>query len=86
MGIFSVVPYEVTVYTGDKRGAGTNANVFINMFGTRGDTGDRPLKKSKSNFDKFEKKSVSVSVHGTKKQQKIIVVWSFFTKKVLIGS
>jgi len=31
--------YEVSVVTGDVRGAGTNANVYIIMFGEEGDTG-----------------------------------------------
>ena len=34
-----VVKYFIDVYTGDKRGAGTNSNVFINVFGECGDTG-----------------------------------------------
>lgn len=34
-----VVKYSVDVYTGDKRNAGTDANVFINIFGECGDTG-----------------------------------------------
>ena len=34
-----VVKYAVDVYTGDKRYAGTDANVFINIFGDIGDTG-----------------------------------------------
>ena len=54
-----MVPYEVQVFTGDKRGAGTDANVFLNIFGERGDTGERPLLKSKNNFNKFERKNVS---------------------------
>jgi hypothetical protein len=29
----------VDVYTGNKTGAGTDANVFINIFGDCGDTG-----------------------------------------------
>lgn len=51
--------YEVSVYTGSKRGAGTDANVFLNIFGQRGDTGERPLSKSKTNMNKFEKNEVS---------------------------
>lgn len=31
--------YEVKVYTGDVMGAGTDADVFINIFGEYGDTG-----------------------------------------------
>ena len=52
--------YQVFVHTGDKRGAGTNANIFLNIFGELGDTGDRPLKESKSNRDKFERNQVSL--------------------------
>lgn len=32
--------YEVKVYTGDIIGAGTDADVFINIFGEYGDTGN----------------------------------------------
>ena len=49
-----VVKYEVMVHTGKKRGAGTDANVFITIFGERGDTGLRPLRSSKTNRNKFE--------------------------------
>lgn len=52
--------YQVFVHTGDKRGAGTNANIFLNIFGELGDTGDRPLEESKSNRDKFERNRVSL--------------------------
>jgi hypothetical protein len=34
-----VVKYAVDVYTGNKSGAGTDANVFINIMGDCGDTG-----------------------------------------------
>ncbi|XP_052229243.1 lipoxygenase homology domain-containing protein 1-like isoform X2 [Dreissena polymorpha] len=46
--------YVIQVFTGSRSMAGTNANVYINIFGERGDTGIRFLKKSQ-NFDKFEK-------------------------------
>ena len=55
---FTVIQYVAEVYTGDKRGAGTDANVFLNIFGEQGDTGERPLKKSKTNRNKFERKQV----------------------------
>ncbi|CAF0768261.1 unnamed protein product, partial [Didymodactylos carnosus] len=48
-----VVHYLVDVHTGKKRGAGTDANVFLNIFGDLGDTGERPLEYS-SNINKFE--------------------------------
>ncbi|KAJ3604053.1 hypothetical protein NHX12_028794 [Muraenolepis orangiensis] len=46
--------YEVSVFTGDTLGAGTDANVFINIYGENGDTGERCLKKS-DNLNKFER-------------------------------
>ncbi len=56
----SVVKYAVSVHTGNKRNAGTDANVFVNIFGDQGDTGDRPLKKSSTNKNKFEKGNVRI--------------------------
>lgn len=38
--------------TGDKRGAGTDANVFVTIFGKDGDTGERRLDNSKNNFER----------------------------------
>lgn len=37
---FSGTRYEIKVYTGDVIGAGTDADVFINIFGEYGDTGN----------------------------------------------
>jgi hypothetical protein len=55
-----VVKYEVMVHTGKRFGAGTDANVFITIFGERGDTGLRPLRSSKSNRNKFENGKIDV--------------------------
>jgi hypothetical protein len=48
----SIVKYRVTVHTGDKRGAGTDANVFIILHGEKGDTGKRKLEGSGNNFER----------------------------------
>lgn len=48
----AVVKYRVRVHTGDKRGAGTDANVFIILHGERGDTGKRPLESTGNNFER----------------------------------
>jgi hypothetical protein len=40
------------VYTGDKRGAGTDANVIINIFGENGDSGEVKLDNTKNNFER----------------------------------
>ena len=44
------------MYTGDEANAGTDANVFINLFGEYGDTGKRQL--SKKFKDLFERNQV----------------------------
>ncbi|KAK7479806.1 hypothetical protein BaRGS_00028986, partial [Batillaria attramentaria] len=47
--------YVVEVFTGDVSGAGTDAKVFLNIFGDKGDSGERKLHKSETNSDKFER-------------------------------
>ncbi|KTF89799.1 hypothetical protein cypCar_00010796 [Cyprinus carpio] len=46
--------YEVHVFTGDMLGAGTDASVYINIYGEMGDTGERKLRKS-NHLNKFER-------------------------------
>ncbi|XP_036085909.1 lipoxygenase homology domain-containing protein 1 isoform X3 [Rousettus aegyptiacus] len=52
--------FSVTIKTGDKKNAGTDANVFITLFGTKDDTGMALLKSSKTNSDKFERDSIEI--------------------------
>lgn len=47
--------YNVTVVTSDKRGAGTDANVYIQLFGERNDSGKIFLETSTTNKNKFER-------------------------------
>lgn len=47
------------MFTGDVDSAGTNANVFLTVYGDKGDTGERQLKKSETHLDKFERNNVS---------------------------
>ena len=49
----------IQVYTGDISKAGTDANVYITVFGERGDTGVRQLAQSKTHKNKFERGNVS---------------------------
>jgi hypothetical protein len=51
-----VKQYIVDVYTGDKFGCGTNANVFCTIYGDKGDSGERELAHSEMHMDKFERK------------------------------
>ncbi len=50
--VFTVSKYKVTVVTADKRGAGTDANVSITLFGESGDSGEKKLDNSKNNFER----------------------------------
>ena len=61
-GILSPSPeveYTVRIFTGDIRYAGTDANVFVNIYGEKGDTGERQMKDSETNRNKFERAQVS---------------------------
>ena len=55
----AAVKYEVTVITGTEKGSGTNANVFVTIYGSNGDTGKRALTQrfrdlfEKGQTDKF---------------------------------
>ena len=60
--MFAVLKYAVSVFTGKRRGAGTDANVFMEIFGEQGDTGERPLQESKTNMNKFERGKASVTL------------------------
>uniref|UniRef100_A0A3B4AXR7 PLAT domain-containing protein n=1 Tax=Periophthalmus magnuspinnatus TaxID=409849 RepID=A0A3B4AXR7_9GOBI len=42
--------YEIIVITGDVKGAGTDANVFITLYGVNGDSGKRPLRQKFRNL------------------------------------
>lgn len=56
--IFSEMEYTVKVFTGDVSYAGTDANVFITLYGEHGDTGERHLKESATHVNKFERNQV----------------------------
>lgn len=47
-----VVKYKVSVRTGDKRGAGTDANVYIILHGENGSTGKYTLESGGNNFER----------------------------------
>ena len=49
--------YQVHVYTGSEPSADTDANVYIMLFGERGDTGRRLLQRS-NNERKFQEGQV----------------------------
>ena len=46
--------YKVSVYTGNKSGAGTDADVYITLFGENGDSGEKIIDDNKNNFERGE--------------------------------
>lgn len=60
-----VVLYSVQIFTGNVPGAGTDAKVYITIYGDLGDTGERYLGKSENRTNKFEKGAVreALGVH-----------------------
>ena len=68
-----VVKYQIKVHTGDKRGAGTDANVYIILHGDRGDTGKRPLESSGNNFERGKIDTFGVETLDVGELQKITI-------------
>lgn len=46
-----VIPYVVKVKTGKKRGSGTDANVFIQLYGLEGKSEEYQLRSHSDNFE-----------------------------------
>ena len=58
------------MYTGDVRGAGTNANVFLVMYGVNGKSDQFILKNKSDNFERGEVDKFKVS--------NFVIVLSYF--------
>ncbi|XP_028592785.2 oxygen-regulated protein 1 [Podarcis muralis] len=58
--LLPLVFYNISVYTGTIPGAETNSNVYITLFGTRGDSGKRKLHKSRTNKVSFQRGQTDV--------------------------
>ena len=44
--------YVVHTFTGDQRGAGTDANVVITLFGEDGNSAEKKLDNARNNFER----------------------------------
>ena len=53
-----MISYKIETYTGDRRGAGTDANVFCTLYGKSGDSGKVTLVPPSSKIDPFERSRV----------------------------
>ena len=58
----SEIPYEVTVWTGDIRGAGTDANVFLQMYGEYGKSETYQLRNRTDNFEQGQMDKFKVPI------------------------
>ena len=47
----TAIPYEVTIWTGSERSAGTDANIFLQMYGQAGKTESYSLRNKTDNFE-----------------------------------
>eukprot|EP01123_Difflugia_compressa_P005057 TRINITY_DN1661_c0_g1_i1.p1 TRINITY_DN1661_c0_g1~~TRINITY_DN1661_c0_g1_i1.p1 ORF type:complete len:960 (-),score=248.52 TRINITY_DN1661_c0_g1_i1:25-2904(-) len=68
-----MVSYKVSVTTGDRRGAGTDANVFITLFGSEGDSGERQLEKPGNNFERNKTDIFGLECVALGELQRIII-------------
>ena len=50
----------MNVKTSNVKGAGTDANVYVRLFGDNGDSGDLHLKKSETFKDPFENDQIDI--------------------------
>lgn len=63
--------YTISTFTGDLRGAGTDSNVFITIFGDLGDSGQKLLDTKENNFERGKKDIFPVKCPNVGKVSKI---------------
>uniref|UniRef100_A0A803V3A7 Lipoxygenase homology PLAT domains 1 n=1 Tax=Ficedula albicollis TaxID=59894 RepID=A0A803V3A7_FICAL len=71
MDVPKINKYVVRVFTGEVSGSGTDADVFINIFGEKGDTGVRKLDNDKDNFEKGAEDKFTLDAPNLGKLRKI---------------
>jgi len=49
---YIVIPYEVTIYTGDTENAGCDCDVSLKLFGTTGASSEHVIRKDEGNFER----------------------------------
>uniref|UniRef100_A0A3B4DKH5 PLAT domain-containing protein n=1 Tax=Pygocentrus nattereri TaxID=42514 RepID=A0A3B4DKH5_PYGNA len=65
--------YVVSVFTADVKGSGTDADVFINIFGENGDTGERRLDSDKNNFERGTEDKFTIEAPNLGRIRKITI-------------
>jgi hypothetical protein len=82
--MFVVITYKILVKTGDVRGAGTDANVFAQLFGENGDTGERKLEASGNNFERGHTDTFGIEAVGLGELTKLRIGHGKFILLILI--
>ena len=75
-----MVPYEVTIYTGDETGAGTDSNVFIKVFGAGGSTSDIFIEKVSERFERGRTDFIKVYTSNSFNYLNDLVNWNIIYK------
>ncbi|KAI9527480.1 Lipoxygenase y domain-containing protein 1 [Dissostichus eleginoides] len=65
--------YIVSVFTADMKGSGTDADVFLNIFGETGDTGERRLDSDKDNFERGSEDKFTIEAPNLGRLRKITI-------------
>ena len=60
--LFSEIPYEVTVFTGDVQNGGTDAAITMCVFGSSGYTSDIVLEKNGERFERGREDLMKVCI------------------------
>ncbi len=47
-----MIPYNITIYTGDLAQAGTDSNIILKFFGSKGTSDDVFIEKMENRFDR----------------------------------
>ena len=71
------ISYNVSVKTGDNLNAGTDANVYLKIFGSKCVTENIQLKNSDSTFNKFERGRVDLFNIENEEIGNVIVLFNF---------
>ena len=71
--LFPVVPFEMTIHTGDVKDAGTDAKVFVKFFGEKGTTSDIHVDKCSERFERARADLIKLEIEDVGKLVKMRV-------------
>jgi hypothetical protein len=57
-----MVTYRITVFTGTEKDSGTDANVYITLYGESGNSGERQIGNDRNNFERGQSDEFSIDM------------------------